>query len=508
MMNTRLFIYIILIFSLVSCQEEFLNREPLSEPSTEGFWTSAENAEKWVNSAYNSLPDGNFYRQNWSDDALDRTKPWSMGGDISDGTFDPANGNVANEWSYSTIRHCLEFYENIDKVPDISQERKDELSGQVRFILAFEYLELITLFRDVPLVTKPVSIKESDLQKSPKSEVLSYIIDQLDQAIEELPEAWPESDNGRATKGAALALKARALLYNERWSDAATAAKRVMDLDIYELHPDFGELFIKAMDNKAKGIILSYQYTELVREHNIYRKFGIIENGGWALTLPTASLANAFRDSMGVPIEESSIYDPDNPTENREPRFYETLILPYQTFAGYYFDPEAGRNPAFSLTNLHFRKYINDKQPGDINSHVNWKILRYAEVLLTYAEAKNEASGPDASIYDALDKVRNRGGIPDVDRNKYDTKEKLRELIRRERRVELAGEGLRYFDIIRWRIAEDVLNKQVRSFEIPGKLTADVIDTWTFIPNKHYVWPIPQYAIDRSKKLEQHSEWK
>lgn len=129
-------------------------------------------------------------------------------------------------------------------------------------------------------------------------------------------------------------------------------------------------------------------------------------------------------------------------------------------------------------------------------------------MLLNYAEAKNEASGPESSIYDALDLIRLRAGMPVVDRNRYNTKEKLRQFIRNERRVELVAEGHRYFDIIRWRIAEDVLNTTIKSFEIPGLFNAEVIETRVFDANKHYVWPIPQDAIDKAKNLEQHIEWK
>jgi len=503
----KVFVYIIFL-TLVSCEEDFLERYPLANPSSEIFWTSADNAEMWVNNLYNSLPNGQVYRENWSDNAHCRTKASSMGGEIANGTFQTNSSIVKGEWDYVTIRRCLEFFENIELIPNIAQERKDELTGQVRFILAFTYFKMMTLFRDIPLVTKPLTISESDVPKSPKSEILTYILDQIDKAIDELPLTLPASETGRITKGAALALKARVLLYNERWAEAASTAKQLMDLDIYELHPNFGELFIKSFNNKTNEVILAYQYAETVREWNAYRVYGIISNGGWSLILALPDLANSFECIDGLPIDESPLYDPNDPLKDRDPRFYETFIYPYQTFAGYYYDPLDGRNPAFSLTYLHFRKYINDKQKGDTYSYVNWILFRYAEILLTYAEAKNEETGPDNSIYDALDLIRLRAGIPVVDRIKYNTKEKLRELIRNERRVELAAEDHRYFDIIRWRIAENVLNKEVTSFEIPGlQLPAKVIETRIFNPSRHYVWPIPQEAIDQAKNLEQHPEW-
>ena len=505
----KIYIYII-IFTLISCKEDFLERYPLAQPSSETFWTSADNAGMWVNQLYNGLPNGeNAYKENWTDNAFARTKPETSGGEIANGTFQTNSLIVLGEWDYSNIRRCLEFFEDVELIPNITQGRKDELTGQVRFILAFKYFELITLFRDVPLVTKPLTIKESDIPKSPKSEVLSYILEQLDKAIDELPLTWPISETGRITKGAALALKARVLLYNERWAEAASTAKQLMDLNLYTLHPHFGELFIRSFNNKTKEVILAYQYAKTVREHDIFQKFDIIANGGFSMVLPLPDLANSFECIDGLPIDESPLYDPANPFNNRDPRFYETFIYPYQTFVGYYYDPFSSQNAAMSLTYLHFRKYINDKQKGEINSNVNWILFRYAEVLLTYAEAKNEANGPDNSIYDALNLVRLRAGMPIVNRVKYDTKEKLRDLIRNERRVELAAEApLRYFDIIRWRIAEHVLNKVATSFEIPGKLPLRVLETRVFNPNKHYVWPIPQNAIDKAKNLEQNTEWK
>lgn len=503
----NLYIYI-LFFALVSCNKDFLERYPLSQPVVETFWTSEDNAEMWVNYLYNSLPgDGkDVIRETWSDNATRRPV---TSGEISNGTFDANTGRIETEWDYSAIRRCLEFFENIEKVPDMTQNRKNELSGQVRFILAFKYFELITFFRDVPLITKPVTVQESDIPKSLKSDVLKYILEQVDLAINELPLlTWPENQTGRITKGAALALKARVLLFNERWSEAAATAKQLMDLNVYQLHPKYNELFIRAYNNKTKEVILAFQYAENVRTNKLIRALAMIPIGGYSQRLPLADLVNSYECIDGLSINESPLYDANHPFENRDPRFYDTFILPYQTFAGYYFDPLVGENLIGSPTYMNFRKYIGDKVQGDIESYTNWKLIRYAEVLLTYAEAKNEATGPENSIYDALDLIRIRAGIPVVDRAKYNTQEKLRNLIRNERRVELALEGFRYFDIIRWRIAEEVLNKVVVTIEVPGVLPEEYLVTRVFDPTKHYVWPIPQSAIDQAKNLEQHPEWK
>tara|TARA_B100000989_G_scaffold270790_1_gene227135 strand:- start:148 stop:732 length:585 start_codon:yes stop_codon:yes gene_type:complete len=173
----------------------------------------------------------------------------------------------------------------------------------------------------------------------------------------------------------------------------------------------------------------------------------------------------------------------------------------------------------FAWTYLNYVKYVADLQDRFWDTWVNWVIFRYADILLMYAEATNEATGPDDSVYDALDEIRDRVDMPLVDRVTYSDQASLREFIRKERRVELAGEGLRYFDIIRWKTAEDVLNHEVKSLNLENwvdlpkdgggnsLLPVKDVQTRIFNPAKHYVWPIPQDAIDRSNNLNQHKEW-
>lgn len=492
--------------SLMSCSD-FLETPPLANPSDATFWTSYDRAEMWVNNAYKDLP-------GWQDYSFEPMSDNSAGPGrgncnlVANGTFESTTNIVSYKWGYTYIRHCLELLNKLEIIPNLTAEEKNNLAGQARFIIAMRYFEMITLYRDVPLVTSVLSMDESDIEKSPKEEVLKYLLEQLNLAIDELPVSWPASDAGRATKGAALALKARVLLYNERWSEAAEAAKGVMDLNAYELHPNYDELFLTAFNNQTKEVILARQYAENLETHTMCFAHGFYTIGGSSLSMPLPDLVNSYECSDGLPITESSLFDPQNPWENRDPRFKMNFIVPFETFAGVTYDPINNQHDGLAAkTYVYFRKYIGDMYTQQRSMWVNWIIFRYADVLLMYAEAKNEASGPDASIYDALDLVRKRAGMPVVDRNRYNTQDKLREFIRNERRVELAGEGLRYYDILRWRIAEKVLNKEIVSYEIPGVLPLKIIETRVFNPNKHYVWPLPQSAIDKAKNLVQHSEW-
>ena len=505
-MNMKTTKYKIVIFLLtillVSCEDKFLDTIPLSVPSDATFWTSEANAITWINYAYRFLPsaDVDYQFDSMSDDCL------GAGDNIAQGLHTPTT--ISLKWDYTAIRHCFELLEHLDKIPGITKEGKDKLAGQARFIICFKYFEMITLYRDIPFFDKLLPLEESDLPKTDKNAILTYILEQLDQAISELPTTWPASDTGRATKGATLALKARVLLYNGRWAEAAETSKKIIDMGIYKLHPNYNEVFLTSFNNSTKEVILAHQYAKDVYTNLLCRYYGFPSLDGTSQSCPLPDLVNSYECIDGLPITESPLYDPLNPWNNRDPRFHMNFVVPFESIGGRVYDPINNTLDRLTKTYVYFRKYIADMFYPQRSMWVNWNIFRYAEVLLTFAEAKNEVSGPDNSVYDAIDKIRGRAGMPQIDRNRYNTQESLRKIIRNERRVELAGEGFRYFDILRWRIAEVVLNKKVVSFEIPGLLPIKIVNTRSFDPKKHYVWPIPQSAIDNAKNLEQHAEWK
>jgi hypothetical protein len=519
-------ISIILVALSISCND-FLEKYPLDKVSAELFWQTEKHAQMWVNDLY-SISAGSVRglqgihittSDAYSDDAYGRAT--DAVNNIANGSFDPSDSRVMDAWRYDHIRKCHDFFENVNNVPEMSQQKYDELAGQIHFFLAYEYYKLVTRFRDVPLIDKSISIQESDIPKSSKDIVLNYIFEQLNLAINLLPLSWPDSENGRITKGAALFLKTRVLLYNERWEEASATAKQVMDLNLYKLHPNFGELFLKAFDNKKAETILEIQYVENVKTHNASLRFAPVMYNAHSLILPTPQLIDAFWMKDGLPIEESSLYNPACPFDNRDPRFYHTFMWHGEILNDTYSPIDlTGTERNYSFTYIYFRKHVVDFRNRVRTMDNNWNLFRYADLLLMYAEAKNESSGPDNSIYEALDLIRDRAGMPHVDRNKYNNKELLRELIRRERRIELAGEGLRYDDIIRWKIAENVLNINLTSMDLTKWEDGPVDDkgnpilvvrpceTRYFNPNKHYVWPIPQSAIDQAENLLQHDEWK
>lgn len=501
----------------MGCDDDFLNRTPLDTTTLETFWQTPEQAEMWVNNLYNGLGGVEEARfEAFSDNAFGRAGAGAN--NIANGLLDTNDPRVAEYWNYRYIRLSLEYFNYIEKVPGMPQPKKNELTGQVKFMLAYQYYRLITLYRDVPLVTKVLEIDESDVEKNSKEEVLVYILSQLEEAIPLLPVSWPGSESGRVTRGAALALKARVLLYNDRWEEAAEAAKAVMDLNEYTLHPSFRELFLAEFNNRTREVILAKQYAASVRVHELVRSYAPVYLGGFALILPTDELQKSFRMKDGSLFDSSNPEHMKKPFSNRDPRFNETFMYHGKDYNGVRVDL-TGSEFRFAFTYLYYLKYVADLKNNFWPSHVNWILFRYADVLLMYAEARNEATGPDDTIFGALDQIRKRAGMPVVDRGKYTSKETLREFIRNERRVELAGEGLRYFDIRRWRIGEQVLNTSLQSMDLTQwtdvprdsngnpVLVVKPVQTRVFNSQRHYVWPIPQTAIDKATKLTQHSEW-
>ena len=499
---------ILLLGSVTACKDDFLETLPLTAPSDKLFWKTDQDAITWINNAYQDLPGADDYVFNaMSDDAYTTTTANAV---VANGTYEPTSSIIAFKWGYSTIRQCLELLARVDGIPNIDPALSKRLKGEAQFIIALRYFEMTMLYRDVPLVDKVLSLSESDIPKSDKATVLKYAFDQLEQAIPNLPVRYPSAaDNGRITKGAALALKTRMLLFNERWAEAAAAAKAVMELNVYQLHPNFGEIFLTAFNNQTKEVMLAHQYAKDLAVHTLQFSYSFYQVGGTGTSLPLPDLVNSFESKDGLPIMQSPLYDPLKPFDNRDPRFAQTFIVPFETFAGVKYDPVNNKDAKTQAkTYIYYRKYIADMVNQQRSSWVNWIIFRYADVLLMYAEAKNEASGPDESVYNALDQIRTRAGMPKTDRSRCATKESLRGAIRNERRVELAGEGLRYYDILRWKIADKVLNKTIVSFTISGVLPLQNIETRVFNPAKNYVWPIPQSAIDNATKLVQHPEWK
>ncbi|KAA0992478.1 RagB/SusD family nutrient uptake outer membrane protein [Dyadobacter aurulentus] len=456
---------------------------------------------------------------------------------IQRGQIAPENTGIAGTFwgrSYRSIREINYALANVDKVP-MSEGKKSRLRGEMQFIRAFRYHDLIRNYGKVVLVGDKVYEISDDLTSDElfdRAEIkagIDYAVAQLDEAAALLPAA---NDNnwklGRATKGAALALKARLLLYgasplynSATWQQAAAAAKVVMDLNKYSLYTGgYSNLFLT---NDNPEVIFSRIYARGARHVTLEIANGPNSYNAWGGNVPVQNLVDDYEMMDGTKITEAGTsYDPSQPYKNRDPRFYATILYngaPYrgsviETFTPGGKDSKDGpSNWNTSKTGYYLKKFMNDAlpidNPWDVAGTQTWIYFRYAEILLSYAEAQNEAVGPDASVYAAVNAVRQRTSVGMPALKAGLTQAQMREKIRNERRIELAFEEHRYYDVRRWKIADKTENVPAYGIEI-GKsgnaftYTKKEALTGKTFAEKQYWLPIPRAEIQASNnKLEQ-----
>lgn len=522
--------YILILSSallMVSCSD-FLDREPKDALSPGTFWKTEADAKLALTGCYRDFEDSYsiMYRDCGSDNAYNfhRHEGWQAIGDGSMSPGDPGN----SDFSYTTINNCNEFLENIDKVNFVTPGLKDNYIAEIKFIRAYRYFIMSQSYGGVPLVTKTFATpNEAKLPQTPRAEIEEFIISELKAAI---PNLLVSAESGRITKSAGQALLMRMYLFKGMYNEALQTAKEISG---HNLLPSYESVFL--LENKgSEESILEYEHLENDMSMDL-TPFLPNGNGGWSSVVPVQSLVDAYETIDGLTIDEAKAlgkYDETNPYFNRDPRLRQTIIYPGQLWEGATYSSiiSGDKNHPLKEDNstksgYNFKKYFNnlDQFPDrDFwNTSRSMILFRYAEVLLTIAEAKIELNLIDEEMYNALNKVRNRAGLPNVDKTKYNTQSKLRELVRRERRVEFAFEGMRRWDIIRWGIAKDVMNGPVygakqgtilnETYENGDKkLKLDgahfYIETRKF-ENKNNLLPIPQTAIDKNNRLKQNPDY-
>ncbi len=506
------------------------------------YWTSADRALNVLNSAYAGMYTADFFFSNdaLSDNAYNQLGDFKGANSIARGAYDPALGRISEEWNfhYAGIKTCHVLLENIDRVPNIDATLKARILAETRFLRAFHYFQLMTWYGDVPLFTKDVSIDESrTLARSPRADVLTFVLAELDAAAGTLPTntQYAAADRGRITKGAALALKARVLLYESRWAEVATTCEQLIDNTAngtYGLFPSYEGLFLPQGEGSQESI-LSLNFAPELRTHSNFRDFVPLSIGDRVNNLaPTQELVDNYLTISGRGIAEAgSGYVATTPYANRDPRLTATIVYdgylwrkgdgststifikPGSTPANTDARNEFGKQNA-STTGYYVRKYYDPTANASFQSGLDLMLIRYADVLLMYAEAKNEQGQFTAAIWDkTIGALRRRAGFTVATALSFPTggtQATLREVVRQERRSELAMEGLRVFDIRRWRTAETVLNGFARGAKF-GDPTVDNgfarVDRRTFDKDKHYLWPIPQLERDLNKSLSQNPKW-
>lgn len=449
---------------------------------------------------------------------------------IQRGMLAPENTGIAGTlWgrSYRSIRECNYGLNNIVQVP-MSDLLRNKLRGELHFIRAFRYQDLIRNYGGVVLMGDKVANLGDDMTdaslytKSSLKDCIDYAVAELDSAAGYLPAVNSDSwAAGRATRGAALALKARLLLYAASplynvgtWEAAAAAAKVVMDLNQYTIASDYSKLFL---DAGSSEIIFCRQYAIGARHVCLEISNGPNGYNGWAGNTPLQNLVDAYEMKNGKPITDAaSGYNPAHPYNGRDARFYATVLYngaPYRGTTVQTFTPggkdsnEGPSNWNASKTGYYLRKFMDDKNPIDNPWNVAglqpWIYLRYAEVLLNYAEAQNEAVGPDATVYAAVNQIRQRASVSQPPLPAGLSQADMRTAIRRERQVELAFEEHRFYDVRRWRIAMETENVPAYGITVQMSGTDTVYTRKVALSDrsfaeKNYWLPIPRTEIQAS----------
>lgn len=527
----------LLFIGMTACDVERLPETSISDAT---FWRSETDLIAATNYLYTFLP-GFTTEDVWSDDAIGLT---------SNGISDGSRLAPATDGNYNTPYQLIRAANNIiEKAPRASANTSEAIIDRyvavARFFRAWGYFSLVQKYGDVPLITKILEDTSPELTApaSPRAEIIDLIYQDLDFAAAKLQtiSALGAANFGRISNTGALALKARVALFEgtrskyhnygdakKHLSLAVAAAKAVIDSKQHSLFANYFNLFQyegEGLQNKENIIVRQYgvSLTDRVLTHTYYR--GTIENGN---KNPTKSLVDSYLMADGLPITKSSLYKaPVKSTDvfvNRDDRLSQTVMKagdPY-IFTKKVFDVAV---LVFQKTGFCFRKFSNIDDWNNQASTIDRPLLRYAEVLLTYAEAKYELDGSisDADLDLAINPLRARGKIAKLT-NAFVTANGLnmRDEIRRERRVELAQEGHRYWDLIRWKTAEIELPKPVLGnyffktefgTATTVNLTPDNYILVTaanfrkFDPAKDYLWPLPLNEISLNPNLKQNPNW-
>ena len=537
--------------------------ESSSDYSRDDMYLTYSNIQKMLTNIYGYMPNKNIYdvssalRDCGSDDA-EYGDPDASVQRFTNGTWSALN-TVDDKWStmYSGIRSANEFLESI-KTVDLSMyqyetkyqrwlEHLKYYPYQAKVLRAYYFFELARRYGDIPMPMTMLTAEEANaIAKTPFDEVINFIVSECDESAANLPDTYVgllDDEVGRVTRGFALAVKTKALLYaasplhnpsgdKSKWEKAAAAAKEIIDLGIYKLDPDE-----KANNYTSQEVIFAIMRSESssFELYNFPVRFTEGQRTYLAGNYPTQNLVDAFQTANGYDITLGSngwqTADPDfdvtRPYEGRDPRFARAILADGMSFKGSTIetfvggkDYSATRNDLGSPTGYYLRRYIQESTSfvpeNTVSNKHQWIVYRYAEVLLTYAEALNEYLGNPAttggefslSALEALNMVRANAGMPEVTAA---SQSDFREAVRREWRVEFAFEDHRFWDVRRWDIGQ-ATQGQIDGVEITrtggkSEYKRMTVETRTWSARQN-LFPIPQSELFCNPNLNpQNTGW-
>ncbi|WP_343672716.1 RagB/SusD family nutrient uptake outer membrane protein [Chitinophaga sp.] len=582
-------IYLLLCISLLSCTKDFLDNNDKTQLTDEMQWSTEGNADIFLNDVYGALP--NYWNQpenldNFTDDNdagfYYTSYNWKQGIVSPAGTDYTVWGGITGSgdltnWPaiFAAVRKCNTFITKVQThTTNFSAAWQEKRLDEARFLRAFFYSELFMHLGGLPIITNVPDRNNGDSSqlyypRSTFAETVDFIVNDLDTVLlhNHLTVKYNpgDADAGRATLGAALALKAWIQLYAaspafnaaqpaaggdpnkiagynnfdaNRWTAAAATFKEFLDQygngHPYGLFSDLSSLWYEA--NEYNSEVVWDRQVVAVTMGSSFEQYGgpVWINGAyytWGNYDPTQELVDQFRMANGKNIEDpTSGYDPQHPYVGREPRFYQWIVYDGAPYKMAWMDKEDTIYTRIDLvhpsknqidfgtddvgnTGYYFKKRLNPlvRPGGGTISGANFIYYRYAEMLLGYAEAQNEAVGPDATVYDAINQIRARAGVPALSAGL--NQDAMRAAIHQERRVELCFENKRFYDLVRWKAAEQLLTVDRHAMKITNSVPADNSGVWQYevVPLNHphvfvpkmYLNPVPQDVIDRNPRIVQ-----
>lgn len=517
----KIIITIASVFALAGCSKDFLDKNSLTQIAANNFWQSEADALLGINGIYDVLQDRSMYSGSlngvtgfpmydaFGDNVFNSYK-FEGPGNYMEGNIDPSDGprNLFTPlWvsSYKGIARTNVAIENIAKMPSsaISEARKNALYGQALFLRGLFYMNLAVYYQDVPLILSVQKIVEAYVAKNTYQEVSAQVIKDLKEAADLLPPSYPAAQYGYATKGAALGMLARFLLYNKDYQGVLDATATIQTLG-YSLDPSYANLFTEAGE-MSKEILFSVRF---------FQDGGVTGNGElFSATFagipkvnaqPMPNLVRDYYCTDGKPITTSPLYSAAAPKNNRDPRLTATVYFRNDVFL-------TDINRVFmgnTATTYGQKKYLRTLNTSAAGVGVfnpggqDFIVLRYADVLLMRAEAMIELNQLGAPVYSLINQVRGRVNMPTAEAVEGANlgQSALRDVLRHERRVELALEGLRFFDLKRWGTVQQAFQAA----------TADNVVNYRNIVYrglKSSTFPIPQSELDANSNLTQNPAW-
>ena len=492
-MKKQLYIIALISAFLTACDKNFLDTKPYDAISSVSAYTSDANAKMSVNGIYNAINQSSsleglcFVFTNIGPDGFG----WSRDGQIEQGLSTIRHSTYLNTYTafYRVIRYANDAISNLTNNGKVSKDLANRLVGEAKFMRGMSYFYLWQLYGGVIIMDKPLLPSETYLPRNTADEVKQLVIADFTDAISRLPVSYSSADRGRVTQGAAIAMLGKTYLYDKQWAKAAEQFEKLLKSPYdYKLLDDYSHLFsYKWEDNKE--VVYSLQevmVTDLGSDYDMWYGGRSIYTSGQSYSEASYNIVNFYTSRDGTPIDMTTMpklsdYGNDDyklgldlipwyqsAFKNADKRLDANILLPGSTFVGLggvtyevywpYSQHAKDNPPAYRIefsgqAFFSWRKFVMTGNENLLrwDSPTDIPIIRYADVLLMYAEAKNEAEGPSSSVYDAVNLVRNRAGVVNLPSNL--SQDELRRNIRLERFHEFPGEGILFFDVRRWKTA-------------------------------------------------------